>query len=179
MFPHNLVGEHMKKIIIILFCITVCYSIFSQKEEILIPEDSIRFRVIANSDSEEDQSIKLQIKEQVEQELNRFMIQAKNKEEAKKLIENNLPNIENILNSYQIPYQMNLGMNEFPEKEYKGITYEEGVYESLVITLGKGIGKNWWCVMFPPLCLLEAEENNLDEVEYKFYVKEMLNKYLE
>ena len=121
----------------------------------------------------------MQIKEQVEQELNRFMIQAKNKEEAKKLIENNLPNIENILNSYQIPYQMNLGMNEFPEKEYKGITYEEGVYESLVITLGKGIGKNWWCVMFPPLCLLEAEENNLDEVEYKFYVKEMLNKYLE
>ena len=48
-----------------------------------------------------------------------------------------------------------------------------------MITLGKGIGKNWWCVMFPPLCLLEAEENNIDEVEYRFFVKEMLQKYLE
>ena len=153
----------MKKIIIILFLITVCYSIYSQKEEILIPEESIRFRIIANSDSKEDQELKLEIKRSVEKELNQLMIEAKNKEQAKNLIAANLPKIESILNTYQIPYQMNLGMNKFPEKEYKGITYEAGEYESLVITLGKGIGKNWWCVMFPPLCLLEAEENNIDE----------------
>ncbi len=169
----------MKKIIIILFLITVCYSIYSQKEEILIPEESIRFRIIANSDSKEDQELKLEIKRSVEKELNQLMIEAKNKEQAKNLIAANLPKIESILNTYQIPYQMNLGMNKFPEKEYKGITYEAGEYESLVITLGKGIGKNWWCVMFPPLCLLEAEENNIDEVEYRFFVKEMLQKYLE
>lgn len=169
----------MKKIIIILFLITVCYSIYNQKEEILIPEESIRFRIIANSDSKEDQELKLEIKRSVEKELNQLMIEAKNKEQAKNLIAANLPKIESILNTYQIPYQMNLGMNKFPEKEYKGITYEAGEYESLVITLGKGIGKNWWCVMFPPLCLLEAEENNIDEVEYRFFVKEMLQKYLE
>ena len=63
-----------------------------------------------------------------------------------------------------------------PEKEYKGTTYEEGYYESLVITLGSGEGDNWWCVLFPPLCLLEAEDS--DDVEYTSYVKELVDKYL-
>lgn len=67
-------------------------------------------------------------------------------------------------------------MNYFPEKEYKGVKYDEGYYESLVITLGEGKGKNWWCVLFPPLCLVEAEES--DKVEYKFFIKELIDKYL-
>ena len=72
---------------------------------------------------------------------------------------------------------MNYGINYFPEKKYKGVIYEEGYYESLVITLGKGNGENWWCVLFPPLCLMEGEDNNTDEVEYKSFVKEMIDKY--
>ena len=63
-----------------------------------------------------------------------------------------------------------------PEKEYKGVKYKEGYYESWVITLGEGEGNNWWCVLFPPLCLVEAEE--ADEVEYKFFIKELIDKYL-
>ena len=69
-------------------------------------------------------------------------------------------------------------MNYFPKKVYKGVTYEAGNYESLVITLGDGLGKNWWWVMFPPLCLLEAEETEeTTEVEYKFFIKELIDKY--
>ena len=68
-------------------------------------------------------------------------------------------------------------MNYFPEKEYHGVNYESGNYESLVITLGNGIGNNWWCVMFPPLCLLEAKNENTDEINYKFYVQEIIEKY--
>ena len=67
-------------------------------------------------------------------------------------------------------------MNYFPEKEYKGTIYEEGEYESLLITLGSGEGNNWWCVLFPPLCLIEAEES--EEVEYSFFIKELFEKYL-
>lgn len=174
----NCIGENMKKIIIVLFCITVVYAITNQKEEILIPEDSIRFRVIANSNEEEDQNIKMEIKNAVEKEMNRLMIDAKNINEARNIISTNLSNIKSIVDNYNVPYQINFGMNYFPEKEYKGITYQEGSYESLVITLGTGSGKNWWCVMFPPLCLLEAEENNLDEIEYKSFVKTILDKYL-
>ena len=66
----------------------------------------------------------------------------------------------------------------FPKKKYKGITYKEGNYESLVITLGEGAGDNFWCVLFPPLCLIEADETSNDNVEYKFFVKELIDKYL-
>lgn len=168
----------MKKIIIILFGITLIYALYSGENQLLIPEESLRFRVIANSNEEADQQLKMQVKESVEKEINKLMIQANNVQDARNLIQNDLKNIEDIVKSYNVPYQINFGMNPFPEKEYKGITYQEGQYESLVITLGSGIGKNWWCVMFPPLCLLEAEENNLDEVEYKSLVKTLLDKYL-
>ena len=74
-------------------------------------------------------------------------------------------------------YDINYGINHFPKKVYKGVIYPEGDYESLVVTLGNGLGKNFWCVLFPPLCLLEGEENNQKDVEYKFFVKELINKY--
>ena len=71
---------------------------------------------------------------------------------------------------YKLPFEINFGLNYFPKKEFKGITYDEGYYESVVVTLGEGLGDNWWCVLFPPLCMLEAEEST--EVEYttiKYY----------
>jgi len=174
-----LLGETMKKIIIFLFCLTIIYSISNQKEEILIPEEALRFRVIANSNSKEDQQLKLEIKEDVEKEINRLMLQAKDIQEARELMKENLPMIENIVKNYHVSFQMNFGNNVFPEKEYKGVTYPAGSYESLVITLGSGLGNNWWCVMFPPLCLLESKDNNLEDVEYQFFVKNVINQYLE
>ena len=77
---------------------------------------------------------------------------------------------------YNEGFSINFGSNYFPETTYKGITYDDGYYESLVVTLGKGEGDNWWCVLFPPLCLLEAEEGT--EVEYRSFVKEILDKYV-
>ena len=74
-------------------------------------------------------------------------------------------------------FQVHYGLNYFPEKKYKGVTYKEGYYESLVVTLGEGKGENWWCVLFPPLCLLEAEETNTNAVEYKFFVQDLITKY--
>ena len=69
-------------------------------------------------------------------------------------------------------------MHEFPEKEYKGVVYDEGYYESLLVTLGEGKGDNFWCVLFPPLCLMEAEEtDDTTEVEYKSFIKEIIEKY--
>ena len=79
-------------------------------------------------------------------------------------------------NSYNDKFSINYGSNYFPEKEYKGVKYESGNYESLVIKLGSGMGDNWWCVMFPPICSLEVEENS--DIEYKFFVKELFDKYI-
>ena len=67
-------------------------------------------------------------------------------------------------------------MNYFPSKTYKGIVYDGGYYNSLVVTLGDGEGDNWWCVLFPPLCLMEENETTSD-VEYKFFVKSIIEKF--
>ena len=166
----------MKKIIPILFVFFLLYG-FINKEEILIPTDAIRFRVIANSNDPIDQELKMEVKNALEEELNKLMISAKNSQVAKQIIEENMDNIQNIVNNYTTDNKISFGMNYFPEKEYHGVTYESGNYESLVITLGNGIGNNWWCVMFPPLCLLEAKNENTDEINYKFYVQEIIEKY--
>lgn len=85
--------------------------------------------------------------------------------------------IKKQIEKYSDDYNVSYGLNYFPEKNYKGVTYKEGNYESLVITLGDGLGENWWCVLFPPLCLLEASEDNYSEYTYTTYVKEVLDKY--
>lgn len=166
----------MKKIIPILFVFFLIYG-YANKEEILIPTDAIRFRVIANSNDEIDQEVKMKVKEAIEQEVNKLMLEAKNSEEAKKLINENIDYIQQIVNQYTTDNKISFGVNYFPEKEYHGVTYPSGEYESLVITLGNGVGNNWWCVMFPPLCLLEAKNENTDDINYKFYVQEIIEKY--
>jgi hypothetical protein len=77
--------------------------------------------------------------------------------------------------SKHLQYNINFGSNFFPKKEYNVVTYPEGYYESVKVTLGEGLGDNWWCIIFPPLCLIEAEEST--EVEYNFFVKEIIKKY--
>ena len=74
-------------------------------------------------------------------------------------------------------YSINFGQNYFPQKEYNDIYYKEGYYESLVITLGDGKGENFWCVLFPPLCLIEKEQTTTNKVEYKSLIKEIIDKY--
>jgi Stage II sporulation protein R (spore_II_R). len=143
----------------------------------LIPEEAIRIRVIADNNTSDSQKIKEEIKKELEMFLFYKLQNAKGIEEAATIIKNSIPEtkeiIFNILGNEE--YQINYGMNYFPEKEYKGITYMEGYYKSLVVTLGRGEGNNWWCILFPPLCMLD--NNNLEEVEYRSLVADIVNKY--
>lgn len=173
----------MKKTIITLSLIVLSYMVIGVKAEELIeiPNESIRVRIIANSNSEYDQKMKQEIKTEVQMYMQNLLKDVTTKPQATQLIKQNLKKLSNKLDmflhqlGYNEKYDINFGLNYFPEKEYKGIKYEEGYYESLLITLGEGKGNNWWCVLFPPLCLLEAEES--DDIEYKSYVKEILEKY--
>lgn len=172
----------MKKVCICLFAIILFYMMVGHVSSLVIPEDALRIRVIANSNSEYDQEIKAIVKEKIQYKLYNLLKDTKGVNEARKIINENLPSIEAEVNNtlkelnYELGYDINYGLNYFPSKEYKGTIYEEGYYESLVITLGEGAGDNWWCVLFPPLCLLEAEEST--EVEYTSFVKELIDKYL-
>lgn len=150
------------------------YILSTPKEEpITIPDTSIRFRIIANSNSLEDQLEKNEIKQDLIKNVIPKMLN-NNISSSRASIKNTMPLLKEQLNTYNIPYSLNLGQNYFPEKNYKGVTYDAGYYESLVITLGSGLGDNWWCVLYPPLCLIETEPN-LDNITFKSYIKEYLD----
>ncbi len=150
---------------------------FNGDEEVLIPNEAIRFRVIANSNTIEDQQGKLIIKNKVEKEIYNLINGSNNVNEVRNIIENNLDTIKSIVDDYNIPFKINYGNNYFPSKNYKGVLYPAGNYESLVITLGEGEGKNFWCVLFPPLCLLENNKEDISDVDYQLYVKKLLDKF--
>lgn len=173
----------MKKILLIITFVILSFN-FNQEETIIIPKEAIRFRVIANSDTTEDQNTKLLVRDKIQQELYNDVVNTSSIEEARKEIKNNINKyssiIDNTLTENQIneTYTINYGQNYFPNKTYKSVSYPAGNYESLVITMGDGLGKNWWCVLFPPLCLLEAEENSeTTDVEYHFFIKDLIDKY--
>ena len=167
----------MKKIIVCLFIVTVLVLVNKEEIKVLIPEDAIRFRIIANSNSIEDQKEKIEIRNELEPIIGDILTNSTTKEETKTEINNNLYKINHVIDKFNTTYDVNYGLNFFPEKNYEGVTYKEGNYESLVITLGDGLGDNWWCVLFPPLCLLEANETNYDDITYTSYIQELINKY--
>lgn len=175
----------MKKAIFLFLGIIITYILIGNvmANNNLIPDDAIRIRVIANSNSEYDQQVKNKVKDTLEYDMYNILKNTTDLDEARKLIRSNLDNVEKNIDKtlqeeeYKLPFKVNFGLNYFPKKEFKGITYDEGYYESVVVTLGEGLGDNWWCVLFPPLCMLEAEETETTDVEYTTMVKTIIDKY--
>ena len=170
----------MKKIIIVLALITIVYSVVNTKEEyVIVPKKSVRFRIIPNSNAPKDLYIKEQVKTSIDSVIKEIE-KSKTINEARTSIKENINLVENKVsevfkeNNYNMDFKINYGTNYFPEKIYKGVKYEAGEYESMVVKIGSGSGDNYWCVLFPPLCLMEAEET--DDVEYKFFIKEIIDK---
>ena len=166
-----------KTIILIILALIITVLVKNKQDKLIIPKESIRIRIIANNNTDIDVREKIKVKKNVEKELYSLLKNATTIEEVKNIISSNLDRLNIIIeNTTNIPYSVNFGKNYFPSKTYKGIVYDEGIYESLVITLGEGLGNNWWCVLFPPLCLLDDNKNTQD-VEYQFFVKELIDKY--
>lgn len=176
----------MKKIILIVITVVVALLVYinvnAETDEIIIPEAAIRVRVIANSNTIQDQSMKMKVKEYIEKTISPKLIDVESIEEARTIINNELDQLNQEIevlfqnNNYNQEFLIHFGDNYFPEKDYKGVHYEAGAYQSLVVTIGEGEGDNWWCVLFPPLCLLEANDNDTSDVEYQFFVTKMLEK---
>lgn len=170
-----------KKIFIILLSLVIINIYKISDENIIIPSSSIRLRVIPNSNEPIDVNIKEKVKTYLENNVYTLTKNTKDISKVRTIINDNLPSIEENINNifkdnnYQVPYKVNFGNNYFPKKVYKGITYEEGFYESLVISIGNAEGDNWWCVLFPNFCLIDTKEKG--NYEYKSYFKELLTKY--
>lgn len=175
----------MKKFLILLVAvISIIYVNCNVKaEDVIIPDEAIRFRVIANSNTIYDQNIKVRLKNVIQNKIFELTSNVKTIEDTRKILNDNMELLDSLISdtlkslNYDKTYTINYGYNYFPKKEYNSITYKEGMYESLVITLGSGEGDNWWCVLFPPLCLVEADENTESDAEYTFFIKEIIDKY--
>lgn len=130
-----------------------------------IPQESIRLRILANSDGTGDQLVKRRVRDAVVEQMNGWVAQLEDPQsldEARRVIRDHLPAIEEqvgrTLQQYgkTYDYEVELGTVPFPTKMYGGAVYPAGDYEALRVTLGEGKGKNWWCVLFPPLCFIDA-----------------------
>lgn len=180
----------------------------SNSEEVVYDYDSvkdelIRFHVIANSDSREDQELKLKVRDEVIEYLEPLLKKSKSIEESRKIIKQNNKKVISIAkkvvkdNGYSYNVQTELSRENFPEKVYGKIVLPQGEYEAYRILIGNASGQNWWCVMFPPLCFVDVtkgsvayneterrmdevsknkkiEENTDEEYELKFKIVEVL-----
>ena len=172
----------MNKIIILLSIISIIFIMTNKESEyVIIPKDSIRFRIIPNSNTVNDLYMKELVKEEITSVINEIET-SKNITETREKIMSSYPKIKYKIselfkeNNYNETFEINYGTNYFPEKIYKDVKYPEGNYESMVIKIGVASGDNYWCVLFPPLCMMEAKET--DKVEYKFFIEEIINKYI-
>lgn len=135
----------------------------------------IRLHVLANSDSPEDQELKLKVRDKIITNMNTKLGNSKSIDETRKIVKDNIEEIKEIalkeIKSNQKDYQVavSLGNQNFPTKSYGGFTLPSGQYEALKVVIGEGKGQNWWCVMFPPLCFIDitnglTDNNTKDEL---------------
>jgi len=130
----------------------------------------LRLHIVAHSNSPAEQALKLALRDGVWHFMNELVNEASSMHEARSIISENLPAIENIANQIIIEnhsrhdVSANLTSLNFPVMSYAGIIFPQGRYEALQIVVGSGFGNNWWCVMFPPMCLMEITQAEVVEV---------------
>ena len=147
-------GIWVAALLLALFCIGATVA-----DKLMLQENLIRFHVVANSDSESDQQLKLTVRDAVIDYLQGEMGSVKDATQARAYLQNSLKNIEQVANKtlqcsgsgYKA--SVSLGKEVFGRRDYETFSLPSGIYDSLRINIGSGQGKNWWCVVFPSLCM--------------------------
>lgn len=152
----------------ITFCVSVCLLMLIMpflpvRDEGKIYENTLRLHVLANSDSTEDQTLKLLVRDALVEETSRLSADCSNLSDAKKVYAENLENLQTIAENVirnegkTDSVTVELGEEYYPERQYGKIRLPSGRYNSLKVCIGESEGQNWWCVLFPPLCVEAAE----------------------
>lgn len=159
--------KNRKLILFLALIISIIYMLSfhsnSQEAYVDIKDEIIRLHVKANSDREEDQALKLKVRDKILGEVIPLLENSKSIEETRTIVKENLDNIKSIAEKVikeegkDYPVEVYFGMENFPTRKYGEIVLPAGEYEALLVTIGEGKGKNWWCVMFPPLCFVEMD----------------------
>lgn len=181
----------MKKIFCFLLGIIAIVNLYffvgakqvKSDEEIVkdISEKLIRFHVIANSDEETDQQLKIKVKDNIINYIFPKLKDSKSIDESREILRNNNKQILKIAektikeNGYNYSVNSTLDRENFPEKNYGNITLPQGEYEAYRVIIGSGQGKNWWCVMFPPLCFVDVTKGQVSDKETEETMKRVLD----
>ena len=134
---------------------------YAENSEKTLTGGVIRLHVRANSDSDDDQNLKLKVRDRILTEASYLFENQTSANDAEKIINENIDFIESMVvdeiskNGYSYPVKVHYGKSEFPQKIYKNITMPCGSYNALIVEIGSGEGHNWWCVLFPPLCFVD------------------------
>lgn len=172
---------NMKKLLVICCLIgaVVVGALCLPKKEVKC--DYLRLHIRANSNSETDQNIKYEIKDEVMKLLTPYLCNIESKKKAIEIVNRYLNNIINsclnLLQQKGFNYSITIKIaNEFfPTRTYSNTTLESGYYDAVIVELGEANGDNWWCVMYPPLCFVNKNEN-INQIKYKSIVYEWFKK---
>lgn len=181
----------MKKIFCFLLGIIAVVNLYffvgakqvKSDEEIVkdISEKLIRFHVIANSDEEFDQELKIKVKDNIINYIFPRLKDSKSIDQSREILRNNNKQILKIAektikeNGYNYSVNSTLDRENFPEKVYGNITLPQGEYEAYRVIIGSGQGKNWWCIMFPPLCFVDVTKGQVSDKETEETMKRVLD----
>ena len=144
-------------ICLLIVCVVWIGMLIADRQK--LRQELIRFHVVAASDAQEDQAVKLKVRDAVMEALGAELQNLTNMEQARIYLEENLPKIESVANhvlaqaGFSDTARVSLCVEEFTTRVYDTFTLPAGLYESLRIVIGEGDGQNWWCVVFPSLCL--------------------------
>ena len=148
---------------LLALCLTLLSGTWASSRQQHLASDLIRLHVIASSDEEAEQALKLRVRDAVLGYLRPLLSSAPDAEEAHALLEQTLPGVKAAAEaaSEGRAVSVTLGPENYPLRSYGGFRLPAGRYESLRVTLGEGAGRNWWCVVFPTLCLEAVETEDL------------------
>ena len=184
MLNFNIYKKNIIKLSIIfsLFIIFFLSSAFSYANSMSeeISKGVFRLHVIANSNSSEDQALKYNVRDSLLEYMNSLCINTKSKKDAITLAKAHINDFNEIAkktileNGYTYPVSVEIGQYDFPTKTYADVSLPAGIYDALRVKIGSAEGKNWWCVMFPPLCFVDVSSGVVPDSS-KEILKENLN----
>ncbi|MBR3132849.1 MAG: stage II sporulation protein R [Clostridia bacterium] len=160
---------HIILILLFIFFVTISAINYSNAVFSDISSSIFRLHVIANSDTEGDQELKLKVRDSVLEYINSHTSNINTKEEFIEFANYHIDKITKVAENrikeegYNYPVSVEIGNFYFPKKEYENISFPSGNYDGIKIKIGKAEGQNWWCVMFPPLCLLDNTTCKMEE----------------
>lgn len=168
--------------LIILFCLYIFLLSINYAKSVSANLSSSVFRlhIIANSDSNEDQNLKLIVRDNVINYMNTLISNSNSKNDIISIVSNHLEDFKNIAletihsNGYNYNVNISIGNFYFLTKSYGDVSFPSGHYDALKIEIGESIGQNWWCVLFPPLCFVNSSSGVVPD-DSKNILKENLN----